>query len=439
MSLSLNFKTAPNYQPLAERLRPKTLQEIVGQEQLLGPGKPLSVALLSQQPHSMILWGPPGVGKTTLARLIATAFELPFIALSAVLAGVKEIRDAVIQAEFTRNQSGKSTLVFVDEVHRFNKSQQDAFLPHVESGLFVFVGATTENPSFEVNSALLSRAAVYVLAALDESALGHMIDIALATELQGLQITAEAREMLIRCADGDGRKLLNKLELAAQAVKASPDTSALSLITVEILQQVLATSLRRFDKGGDVFYEQISALHKSVRGSDPDAALYWLVRMLDGGADPRYIARRMIRLASEDIGLADPRALQICLDATESYERLGSPEGELALAQAVVYCAVAAKSNALYTAYKAAVAFVKENGSAAVPLHLRNAPTSLMKELGFGKAYRYAHDEEHAYAAGEQYFPEGLKARFYHPSNRGMEDKIAEKLKYLRSLDKAEE
>ncbi|MBX7228594.1 MAG: replication-associated recombination protein A [Burkholderiaceae bacterium] len=438
MSLSFNFQTSPNYQPLAERLRPQTLQEIVGQAQLLGPGKPLTVALLSKQPHSMILWGPPGVGKTTLARLIATAFELPFIALSAVLAGVKEIRDAVTQAEFTRNQSGKSTLVFVDEVHRFNKSQQDAFLPHVESGLFVFVGATTENPSFEVNSALLSRAAVYVLAALDESALGQMIDVALARELKGLQITAKAREMLIRAADGDGRKLLNHLELAAQAVHTHPNSGP-SLITVDILQQILTTSLRRFDKGGDAFYDQISALHKSIRGSDPDAALYWLVRMLDGGADPRYIARRMIRLASEDIGLADPRALQICLDATESYERLGSPEGELALAQAVVYCAVAAKSNAVYTAYKAAVAFVKKNGSAAVPLHLRNAPTSLMKELGFGKDYRYAHDEEHAYAAGEHYFPEGLETQFYYPSNRGMEDKIAQKLQYLRSLGKAEE
>lgn len=437
MSLPLNFKSTPNYQPLAERLRPQQLQDVVGQDHLLGPGKPLTIALLAKQPHSMILWGPPGVGKTTLARLIAAAFDLPFIALSAVLAGVKDIRDAVAQAELTRNQSGKSTLVFVDEVHRFNKGQQDAFLPHVESGLFVFVGATTENPSFEVNSALLSRAAVYVLVALDEFALTKLMDFALTTQLEGLQITTDARETLIHFSDGDGRKLLNNLELAAQAANAS--TSTPPVITLDILKQTLGTALRRFDKNGDSFYEQISALHKSVRGSDPDAALYWLVRMLDGGADPRYIVRRLIRMASEDIGLADPRALQMCLDAAQSYERLGTPEGELALAQAVVYCAVAAKSNALYTAYKAAVAFVKEHGSAPVPLHLRNAPTALMKELGFGKNYRYAHDEAGAYVAGERYFPEGLEARFYQPSDRGMEVKIAEKLAYLRSLANTQE
>ncbi len=437
MSLPLNFKSTPNYQPLAERLRPQQLQNVVGQDHLLGPGKPLTIALLAKQPHSMILWGPPGVGKTTLARLIAAAFDLPFIAISAVLAGVKDIREAVAQAELTRNQSGKSTLVFVDEVHRFNKSQQDAFLPHVESGLFVFVGATTENPSFEVNGALLSRAAVYVLLALDEFALDKLMNFALTTQLEGLQITTDARETLIHFSDGDGRKLLNNLELAAQAAKAS--TSATPVITLDILKQTLGTALRRFDKSGDTFYDQISALHKSVRGSDPDAALYWLVRMLDGGADPRYIVRRLIRMASEDIGLADPRALQMCLDAAQSYERLGTPEGELALAQAVVYCAVAAKSNALYTAYKAAVAFVNEHGSAPVPLHLRNAPTALMKELGFGKNYRYAHDEAGAYAAGERYFPEGLEARFYQPSDRGLEVKIAEKLAYLRSLANTQE
>jgi putative ATPase len=421
----------PSYQPLAERLRPVKLTEVIGQDQLLGPDKPLAVALSAGKPHSMILWGSPGTGKTTLARLVARAFDLPFIPLSAVLAGVKDIRDAVAQAELTRAQSGKSTLVFVDEVHRFNKSQQDAFLPHVESGLFVFIGATTENPSFEVNSALLSRAAVYVLQALDDTALLQIIDRAIAQELHGIQIDADARATLVGFSDGDARKLLNNLELAAQAAGEGKH------ITQALLKTALAQSLRRFDKGGDAFYDQISALHKSVRGSDPDASLYWFTRMLDGGTDPRYIARRVIRMAVEDIGLADPRALQVALDAAETYERLGSPEGELALAQAMVYCAVAAKSNALYNAYNAARAFVKEHGSAPVPVHLRNAPTKLMKELGYGHAYRYAHDEPHAYAAGETYFPDGMREQFYAPTDRGMEGKIAEKLKFLRELDAA--
>jgi putative ATPase len=428
MSLFEPSESPPRYQPLAERLRPHRIENVIGQDALLGAGKPLAVALAGGRPHSMILWGPPGVGKTTLARLIAAAFDLPFLALSAVLAGVKDIRDAVAQAELTRAQSGRSTLVFVDEVHRFNKSQQDAFLPHVESGLLVFIGATTENPSFEVNSALLSRAAVYVLAALDEPALGQLLDRALQTEPGGLQIDPDARAALIGLADGDGRKLLNNLELAAQAAKHG-------VITAQILQSVVGQSLRRFDKGGDAFYDQISALHKSVRGSSPDAALYWLARMIDGGADPLYIARRVIRMASEDIGLADPRALQMALEAVQTYERLGSPEGELAIAQAVVYCAVAAKSNALYSAWKSALSYVKAHGSAPVPMHLRNAPTALMKTLGHGNQYRYAHDEQGAYAAGEQYFPDGLAERFYAPTERGMEARIAEKLRQLRQLD----
>ncbi|MGL4576084.1 MAG: replication-associated recombination protein A [Burkholderiaceae bacterium] len=420
----------PSYQPLAERLRPQQLADVIGQDQLLGADKPLAVALAAGRPHSMILWGPPGTGKTTLARLVAKAFDLPFILLSAVLAGVKEIREAVAQAELTRAQSGRSTLVFVDEVHRFNKSQQDAFLPHVESGLFVFIGATTENPSFEVNSALLSRSAVYVLQALDDAALSQIIDRAIKQEFTGLAIDEDARATLVGFCDGDARKLLNNLELATQAAGESKH------ITQALLKTALAQSLRRFDKGGDAFYDQISALHKSVRGSDPDASLYWMCRMLDGGADARYIARRVIRMAVEDVGLADPRALQVALDAAETYERLGSPEGELALAQAVVYCAVAAKSNALYNAYNAARAYVKDHGSAPVPVHLRNAPTKLMKELGYGHAYRYAHDEPHAYAAGETYFPDDMKAqKFYAPTERGMEGKIAEKLKFLRELD----
>ncbi|WP_424195233.1 replication-associated recombination protein A [Ampullimonas aquatilis] len=423
----------PTHAPLAERLRPHTLDEVIGQAHLLGAGKPLRVAFEQGQPHSMILWGPPGVGKTTLARLMASGFKADFIALSAVLSGVKEIREAVAQAEQTRAQSGRQTLLFVDEVHRFNKSQQDAFLPHVESGLFVFVGATTENPSFEVNNALLSRAAVYVLKPLSEADLGLLLTRACA-ELQGLTMTDAARNTLIASADGDGRKLLNNLEIVARAAVNQHVDEAL-------LANALSENLRRFDKGGDAFYDQISALHKSVRGSNPDASLYWFCRMLDGGADPRYLARRMIRMASEDIGLADPRALQVTLSAADVYERLGTPEGELALAEAVVYLACAAKSNAVYKAYNAARAFVAKEKSHPVPVHLRNAPTRLMKELGYGHDYRYAHDEPNAYAAGETYFPDELEQapqgapHFYMPTPRGMEAKIADKLQWLKSLD----
>jgi len=417
--------------PLAERLRPATLDEVIGQQHLLGPGKPLRVAFESGQPHSMILWGPPGVGKTTLARLMAQGFNAEFIAISAVLSGVKDIREAVERAQLLQATSGRRTILFVDEVHRFNKSQQDAFLPHVESGLFTFIGATTENPSFEVNSALLSRAAVYVLKPLGDDDLSQLIDRALALD-GSFSIDADAKPMLVASADGDGRKLLNNTEIVLRAAAQQKQ----STIDIALLQQTLGDALRRFDKGGDAFYDQISALHKSVRGSNPDAALYWLVRMLDGGADARYLSRRLIRMAAEDIGLADPRALRLALDAAETYERLGSPEGELALAEAAVYLACAAKSNAVYNAYNQVRAFVAKDKSRPVPEHLRNAPTKLMKQLGYGKLYRYAHDEPDAYAAGETYLPEGLgDPGWYQPTPRGLEGKIADKLAYLRRLD----
>ena len=416
--------------PLAEKLRPRSLDEIVGQRHLLGPGKPLRVAFESGTPHSMILWGPPGSGKTTLARLMALAFDAEFIALSAVLSGVKDIRDAVLKAEQSLDTSGRRTILFVDEVHRFNKAQQDAFLPFVEGGLFTFVGATTENPSFEVISALLSRTTVYVLEGLSREDLSTLID------RSGVNVDEQARARLVGFADGDARRLLNAVEILMTASKSTGKEK--QMLDGFFVEETLAKNLRRFDKGGEQFYDQISALHKSVRGSDADAALYWLVRMLDGGADPLYLARRMLRMAVEDVGLADPRALRLALDATETYERLGSPEGELALAEAVLYMAVAAKSNAVYNAYNAARAFVAKDGTRPVPLHIRNAPTRLMKDLGYGKEYRYAHDEADAFAAGENYFPDGMPSvNWYQPTERGLEGKIREKLDALRRLNDA--
>jgi len=419
--------------PLAEAMRPHHLDEVVGQRHLLGPGGPLRTAFASGHPHSMILWGPPGVGKTTLARLMAGAFGLDFIAVSAVLGGVKDIRDAVERAKATQAQTGQSTVVFVDEVHRFNKAQQDAFLPHVESGLFIFVGATTENPSFEVVGALLSRAAVYVLEPLTSAELGQLLETARARHYPDLQIQDPARQMLIELADGDARRLINALEVVATAAG-----QAQRPVDAEFLRATLPATLRRFDKGGENFYDQISALHKSVRGSDPDAALYWMVRMLDGGTDPLYIARRAIRMASEDVGLADPRALQLALEAAQAYERLGSPEGELALAQAIIYLAMAPKSNAVYKAFGAVKAFVAADRSRPVPMRLRNAPTRLMRELGYGEGYRYAHEEEGAFAAGETYLPDGLTPqRWYEPTDRGLEQRIGERLQQLRERNRA--
>jgi putative ATPase len=418
--------------PLAERLRPRSLAEVIGQRQILGEGMALRLAFESGQPHSCILWGPPGVGKTTIARLMASAFDAQFITISAVLGGVKDIRDAVERAQAARDGlEARRTIVFVDEVHRFNKSQQDAFLPHVESGLFTFIGATTENPSFEVNSALLSRAVVYVLQPLAEADLRQLIGRAQAIgAVPAVQDAAADR--LLAYADGDARRLLNTLETLAVAAGSEKRAE----VTDDWLLRVLGERVRRYDKGGDQFYDTISALHKSVRGSDPDAALYWLVRMLDGGAEPRYLARRLIRIASEDIGLADPRALRMALDAAEVYERLGSPEGELALAQCVIYLAVAPKSNAVYRADKAARAFVKADGTRPVPKHLRNAPTALMKTLEHGKGYRYAHDEAGGFAAGERYLPDGMaEPGFYQPVQRGLEIRIADKLRELRALN----
>ncbi len=424
------FAQAPNA-PLAEALRPRTLDEVVGQSHLLGEGKPLRLAFQSGKAHSMIFWGPPGVGKTTLARLTAQAFGSEFIALSAVFSGVKDIRAAMEQAQHHLAQ-GRHTILFVDEIHRFNKAQQDALLPHVESGLFTFIGATTENPSFEVNSALLSRAQVYVLKSLSEDELKQLLQRARTEVVANVHFDEPALDTLVGYADGDARRLLNLLEQCQTAAGAAGITQ----VDAAFITNALNLNTRRFDKGGDHFYDQISALHKSVRGSHPDAALYWFCRMLDGGADPRYLSRRIVRMAWEDIGLADPRALQMANDAALTYERLGSPEGELALAQAVIYLAVAPKSNAGYNAYNRARAFVKQDQSREVPAHLRNAPTQLMKALGHGHDYRYAHDEPHAYAAGETYLPDGMgEPGWYQPVPRGMELKIAEKLAHLRQRD----
>ena len=422
------FGKAEPAAPLAEAMRPQSLDDVVGQRNLLGPGKPLRLAFESGKPHSMILWGPPGSGKTTLARLMAKSFDAEFVALSAVFSGVKEIRDAVQAAQARLESAGRHTILFVDEVHRFNKAQQDAFLPYVERGLITFVGATTENPSFEVNSALLSRAAVYVLEPLSAGELEALL------ERTGAPFDAGARARIIGFADGDARRLLNAAEILLTAAR----TAGVTAIDAAFVEQTLARNLRRFDKGGEQFYDQISALHKSVRGSDPDAALYWMIRMLDGGAEPLYVGRRIVRMAVEDIGLADPRALRVALDACETYERLGSPEGELALAEAVLYLAIAAKSNAVYEAYNAARAFVTQDTTRPVPMHLRNAPTRLMKDLGYGEAYRYAHYEAGGYAAGETYFPDGMAPpEWYRPTERGLEGRIRERIAELRAMDEA--
>ncbi len=425
------------YEPLAARMRPRSVEEFAGQGHLLAPGKSLYEAIVNNQPHSMILWGPPGVGKTTLARIVAESCDCHFETLSAVLAGVKEIRAAIEQARYQHANSQRKTIVFVDEVHRFNKAQQDAFLPHIEDGTILFIGATTENPSFELNNALLSRARVYLLQSLTETDLLGVIDAALTNPERGLgklglSLTADQKLSLARAADGDARRTLNYLEVLSDMAEGGVRDKDKSEISDAHLEQVLAESYRRFDKGGDVFYDQISALHKAVRGSSPDAALYWLVRMLDGGCDPIYLARRLTRMASEDIGLADPRALQVCRDCWDTYTRLGSPEGDLALAEAAVYMACAPKSNALYTAFAAAQEAVNQHGSLEVPPHLRNAPTDLAKELGHGAEYRYAHDEDGGFAAGENYLPEALKdARFYAPRDAGLETRITEKLANL--------
>ena len=426
------FTDAAPAAPLAERLRPRTVEQVIGQRHLLAPGKPLAVAFASGKLHSMILWGPPGVGKTTLARLMADAFNAEFIAISAVLAGVKDIREAVARAQAVRDQYNRPTILFVDEVHRFNKAQQDAFLPFVEQGLLTFIGATTENPSFEVNSALLSRAAVYVLEPLSPDELALLLDRAIEAAMPGVTLEQPARDAIIGYADGDARRLINMVEQLATAVGEARRTD----VDVAFVETTIARSLRRFDKGGDAFYDQISALHKAVRGSDPDASLYWMCRMLDGGADPLYVGRRMIRMAVEDIGLADPRALQVALDSVATYQRLGTPEGELALAQCVLYLACAAKSNAVYNAYNAARAFIADDGTRPVPMRLRNAPTRLMKGMGYGKGYRYAHDEADAYAAGERYLPDDMPdVTFYEPTERGLEARIRERLEALRARD----
>ena len=423
------------FHPLADRMRPQVLAEYFGQQHLLAPGKPLRQALESQSLHSMIFWGPPGTGKTTLAKMIAQQCNAQFLSISAVLSGVKEIRAAIDEAKRAQGERGQGTLLFVDEVHRFNKSQQDAFLPYVEDGTVIFIGATTENPSFELNNALLSRARVYVLKALDTTAIRQIIDHAVADEERGfgkqeLEFASELRDLVAEAADGDGRRALNLLEIAV-------DLADDHVISEALISEILASGTsRRFDKGGEAFYDQISALHKSVRGSKPDASLYWFARMIDGGVDPLYVARRVVRMASEEIGNADPRALELALNAWNVQERLGSPEGELAIAQAIVYLACAPKSNAVYKAFNTVMAEVKQNGSHEIPIHLRNAPTKLMKELGYGREYRYAHDEPDAYAAGETYFPEEMGERqYYEPEPRGLEIKIAQKLAHLKALD----